>query len=80
VDGFGRALVAQVGLQIHELLYEGGLLKFVAGVEGVGREAVGARRPANTEVDAAGVQRLQHFKVLRHFQGRVVGQHHAARA
>ena len=46
----------------------------------VGRGAVGARRAAEAEIDAAGKQRLQHLEALGHHQRRMVGQHHAAGA
>ena len=44
------------------------------------REAVGARGPTEAEVDASGVQRLQHAELLGDREGGVVGQHDAARA
>ena len=51
--------------------------------EGVGRPAqgsgghrVGAGRPADAEVDAAGMERLEHPELLGHHQRRMVGQHH----
>ena len=41
-------------------------------------ELVGTRRPADAQVDAAGVQRLQHAELFGDHQRGVVGQHHAA--
>ena len=46
----------------------------------IGGGAVGARGAAETEIDAAGKQRLQHLEALGDDQRRVVRQHHAARA
>ena len=43
-------------------------------------QLVGAGRPADAEVDAAGVQRLEHPELLGDHERGVVGQHHAARA
>ena len=45
-----------------------------------GRDPVGARRAADAEVDAAGVQRLEHPELLGDHQWHVVGEHHAAGA
>ena len=44
------------------------------------RAAVGARRPAQAEVDAARIQRLERPELLGDHHRRVVGQHDAARA
>ena len=41
---------------------------------------IGARRAAETEIDAARKQRLERAELLRHDERRVVGQHDAARA
>ena len=46
----------------------------------IGGGAVGAGRAAETEIDAAGKQRLQHLEALGHHQRRMVRQHHAAGA
>ena len=40
--------------------------------------AVGARRAAEAEIDAAGKQRFQHLEAFGHHQRRMVGQHHPA--
>jgi len=48
-------------------------LELVTRIKSVGGEAVGPRRAADAQVDAAGVQRLQQLEVFGHFQGRVVG-------
>ena len=48
--------------------------------QGGGGVQVRTRRPADAEVDAAGVQRLQQRELLGHHQRGVVGQHHPARA
>jgi hypothetical protein len=50
------------------------------GAQCVGRGAIGAGRAAQSEIDAAGKQRFQHFEALGHHQRRMVGQHHAAGA
>ena len=42
--------------------------------------AVGAGRAAQSEIDAAGKQRLQHLEAFGHHQRRMVRQHHAAGA
>ena len=44
------------------------------------RGLVGARRPAEPQVDASGVQRLERAELLGDDQRRVVRQHHAAGA
>ena len=41
---------------------------------------VGAGRPADAEVDAPGMERLEHAELLGDDERRVVGQHDAARA
>ncbi len=46
----------------------------------ISRGAVGARRTAEPEIDAAGKQRFQHLETLGDHQRRMVGQHHAAGA
>ena len=46
----------------------------------IGGGAIGARRAAKAEIDAAGKQRLQHLEALGDHQRRMVGQHHAAGA
>jgi len=67
--------------QVHELVGE------VVRRQPLGRPAqrggghrVGARRPADAQVDAAGVERLQHAELLGDHQRGVVGQHDAAGA
>ena len=70
----------EVADQLDQLLGE------VVGGEGAGRapqraggELVGAGRPADAEVDAARVQRLEHAELLGDHERGVVGQHDAAR-
>ena len=46
----------------------------------VGGDPIRAGRPSDPEVDAAGVQRLQHPELLRDHERLVVRQHHTARA
>ena len=46
----------------------------------VGGHRVGARRAAETEIDAAGKQPFQHLEALGDLERRVVRQHHAAGA
>jgi hypothetical protein len=46
----------------------------------VSRRAIGARRAAEAEIDAAGEKRFQHLEALGHHQRRMVGQHHATGA
>jgi hypothetical protein len=48
--------------------------------QGAHREGVGAGGATEAEVDAVGVQCGEGAKLLGHDEGRVVGQHHAARA
>ena len=62
------------------------LLGEVVGAEQRGRAAqrrrgdrIGARRPADAEIDAAGMQCFQHPELLRDDEGRVVGKHDATR-
>ena len=56
------------------------LARILAGAQRIGRDLIGARRAAETEIDAARKQRLQHLESLGDHQRRVVWQHHAARA
>ncbi len=59
------------------------IIAFAAGktvAQRVGRRTIGARRTAETEIDPAGKQRLQHLEALGHHQRRMVRQHHAAGA
>src|SRR5690606_37232135 len=51
----------------------------VVAAEGPGRDHVGARGPAEAEIDTAGVQRGQRAELLGNDERRVVGQHDAAR-
>jgi hypothetical protein len=46
----------------------------------VGGRAIGARRAPESEIDAAGKQRLEHLEALGHHQRRMIRQHHAAGA
>ena len=48
--------------------------------QGVSRGAVRTGRATETEIDAAGKQRLQHLEALGHHQRRVIRQHHPAGA
>ena len=65
---------AEVPAQLRELLLE----ELGRGAAQRHRRAhVGARRAAETEVDAAGVQGLEHPEALGDGQRRVVGEHHA---
>ncbi len=81
-----RMLVGQRIVQPgHEVAHLVGVVLGVAPVGlAVGQHAhgalVAARRAADAEIDAAGEQRLQHAEILRHLEGAVVRQHHAARA
>ena len=71
----------EVADELGELLREvvGAVHRATAPQRGCG-QAVAARRSAEAEIDAAGVQRLEHAELLGHHERRVVGQHHAARA
>ena len=44
------------------------------------RQTVAAWRAAKAEIDATGMQRLEHAELLGHHERRMVGQHDAARA
>ena len=46
----------------------------------MGGDLIGARRPADAEIDAPRVQGLQGAELLGNDQRRMVGQHHAASA
>ena len=46
----------------------------------VAGDGVGARRTPDTQIDAAGVGRLEQRELLGHYEWRVVGQHHSAGA
>ena len=59
----------------------------IVGAEGLARtpqrqrgERIRARSSAEPEIDAAGMKRFEHAERFGHFQRRMVGQHHAARA
>ena len=56
------------------------LPRILPGAQCVGRDLVGARRPAKPEIDAAGKQRFKDLESLGDHQRRMVGQHHAAGA
>jgi hypothetical protein len=67
------------GLQLHHLL--GKALGGVAvGVEHLGGAPIAARRAAHAQIDAARGQGIQHPKLLSHFEGCVMRQHHARTA
>jgi hypothetical protein len=79
--GHHRSLAAEVRRQFRELLREVvGSQRCGAPAQGAGGALVGAGRPADTEIDPAGVQRVEHAELLGDDQRLVVGQHHAARA
>ena len=71
----------QVAHQVHHLA---GVVLHVLGAARVGkgrrRHVVAPRGAAHAQVDAAGVQGLQHPEIFRHLQGAVVGEHHTAAA
>ena len=50
-----------------------------AGLQRARCHLVGARRAAQAEIDAAGIEHFQHAELLRHFERTVVCEHHAAR-
>ena len=75
----GQAVAAQ-GDQLHQLgreVLRARRLRRPA--QGHRREAVGAGRPSDAEVDPAGVEGLQHLEGLGDVERRVVGQHDPAR-
>ena len=76
----GRAAAREIGHQLQHVLRE---VVDVAG-EGAAQRPrgalVGARRAAEAEIDAAGIERLQGAELLGDDQRRVVGQHDAAGA
>ena len=45
-----------------------------------GGELIAPRRPADAQIYASGIQRLQETKVLRHLERAVMGKHHSAAA
>ncbi len=77
----GRQVVLEVGEQLGQLLREvvGRGLAAVA-LQRERRHRVGARRPAEPEVDPAGVQGRQDRERLGDLERAVVRQHHAAGA
>lgn len=76
-----REVVVEEAGQLGELLGEvvGALVEPVRAAQGGGRRAVGAGGAAEAEVDTARGHRLQGAELLGDDQGRVVGQHDAAR-
>ncbi len=57
-----------------------GLEGFARAAQRESRERIGAGGAAESEIDAAGMQRLEDAKRFRNFQRRVIRQHDAARA
>jgi len=77
----GRQVVVE---ERHQILH---LPRVLLGPEGAGsdpedpgRSLVAARRAPDPEIDAAGMDRLQHPELLGHLERAVVRQHHPARA
>ena len=79
LDLLARLGVFEIMLQFHHVARERVRVGEVA-AHGTGRDPVRARRAAEPEVDAAGIQRRQRAELFGDGQGRVVGQHDAARA
>ena len=75
-----RQRAVEVAEQLGELLGEVvGAEHARAAAERGGGDRIGAGRPADPEVDAARMQRLEHAELLGHGQRGVVGQHEPAR-
>ena len=66
--------------QLEELLREMRGVRKAAARDRLRRARVTARRPADAEIDASGIERLQHAEALGDAKGAVVGKQHAARA
>jgi hypothetical protein len=75
-----RERPVEEGQETSELLGEVVGAEVGRAPQGARRERVGARRPADAEIDASRVDRLQHAELLGHHQRGVVRQHHTARA
>ena len=76
-----RPVAGEEAEQVHELLGEivrGQRLRRAA--QRRRRDLVRTRRAADAEVDAAGMERLEHAELLGDHQRHMVGQHHAAGA
>ena len=73
-----RALqrITQIGQDVDHLLWE---MAYIARrpriSQGGGGERVASRGATDTHIDTPRIQCLQDTKVLRHFQGAVMGQH-----
>ena len=78
-DDPGLAVVREIALQFHHVLREGIGVGFQRAAHRAGDALIGAGRAAETEVDAAGEQRVERAELLRDRQRRVVGEHDAAR-
>ncbi len=78
----GREVIAEEGEELGELLGKVVVhrLARAQALEGVGVELAAAGRPADAEVDAAGVERLEDAEGLDDFEGAVVGQEDGAGA
>src|SRR5437879_3195069 len=72
----GRQLAVHEGDEVLHLF--GKKLGHAGAAERPGRELVAARRTADAEIDAAGIERLQHAKALGHLQRAVMLEHDAA--
>ena len=66
--------------ELGELVGKALELARAAGAQEERRRVIAARRPADAEIDAAGVERLEHAEGLGHLERAVIGEHDAARA
>ena len=66
--------------ELGELVGKALELARAAGPQEERRRVIAARRPADAEIDAAGVERLEHAEGLGHLERAVIGEHDAARA
>ena len=81
--GGGDDLRVRAGEVVEEVAQlRGELVADLAGVAAEGRrgDRIGARRPAEAQVDAAGVERLECAELFGHGERGVVGEHHPAGA
>ena len=78
-DSGGRVRL-QIGHQLDDIARELVGVGVEVAAQRVGGRLIGARRPAEAEIDAARIERFERPELLGDLQRRVIGQHDAAGA